>query len=849
LWFEIAHQKWPEDGWDYFLAQMRAPDQDKYYPSLFWGLSPIDPAQVKAPAAPCGVYPERGLVVLRAEEGPEFWEGPWPAVGLRLGTTYAHSVPDCFALTGFYAYNQPLYSNRQVSPGYAGTDPGWSSSIRSHCGVMVDNREPVTVGVVPCRSAFGPLVKFCSARGRDIYAGVDMTRTLFLTKEYLADIAALASERARSYHWMIHGLGYAVPDNPNEWAPSRNLIGAVYELAEESSFVAGDRPWAVTMVRKPFGAADPAERVGVRLSMLGAQGTVAHAALAPMTSDRRDRLAYGTREPGMPTMVAARNAARTAFAALHEPYRNVFRVERFERVQEATDAIAVRVTGEGINDRLMVRWGDAADEPVTLSDGAELFDFAGYAFVRVGTEKTEVVGDLRRMRLAGDRGGGAAAVFVNGKETKTRVEGGYVCLGEVPAVVATPKAQEGIAGAVSCRWFPQTLCLATGGKGQTELNVRNVSRAKSKIALRFVAPEGLKVTPVPATTAAVVRDLVGVEPDSPGSREAAHTRRMEGAVPPAPPVKIVTASISVSGDVEMELAPGAEQAIGVDVEGNPSAANRVGVVEVRGNAGALQAQNALLTVAQGVVAYKEQIWPRQFSCKVFSPRYTVRYEYWTSTAATFLLDPAGLRRFRGDGAYPTVYRLEKDAEGREKPAKVAIGGFQGFSPSLRRPKEGGPAFLEESGTHPHGYYSDIEYKFTEDWIWMRYKKAGILAFDWSDRQGRKRSKDAPEGKLPELLLVADEQKTIRNDELNRYVGPAWAVFDRPAGHEFGAATFYPEGATNRAGLVWQPADQPLGFTFCREEELPALVAKWRDRAGDDPTQPRRQGDVRALSPH
>ena len=88
-WFEVGHTLWPDIGFDYFLAQMRGPDEDKYYPSLFFGLEPIEPAKVKAPPAPSAVWLERGLVMLRAEESPAYWESPAPVsyTHLTLPTT------------------------------------------------------------------------------------------------------------------------------------------------------------------------------------------------------------------------------------------------------------------------------------------------------------------------------------------------------------------------------------------------------------------------------------------------------------------------------------------------------------------------------------------------------------------------------------------------------------------------------------------------------------------------------------------------------------------------------------------------------------------------------------------
>lgn len=178
-WFELAHAKWPDAHVDYFLAQMRDPGQAVYTPSLLWGLSPIDSAEVQPPPAPSFVAPERGFAMLRAENRPrEYWEGEAPSVALQFATYYVHYTHDAFSLLGFYAFNHPIYLNRQISNGYAGGCP-WTDSARGHCGVLVDNMQwmlddadpkrdhphwPNPVGQVPTRSGFDPLVQFIAAR-------------------------------------------------------------------------------------------------------------------------------------------------------------------------------------------------------------------------------------------------------------------------------------------------------------------------------------------------------------------------------------------------------------------------------------------------------------------------------------------------------------------------------------------------------------------------------------------------------------------------------------------------------------------------------------------------------------
>jgi hypothetical protein len=128
------------------------------------------------------------------------------------------------------------------------------------------------------------------------------------------------------------------------------------------------------------------------------------------------------------SIAVARSAPRTVFVALHEPFENAAsRIGTFRRIQQTEDAVAVAVIGRGagVNDRLMVRVGDRAGEPITLAGGGESFTFVGHACLRVGDRKVEARGDLRAIKLHVT---GRPALVVNGQPTPSRVSGGLLVL-------------------------------------------------------------------------------------------------------------------------------------------------------------------------------------------------------------------------------------------------------------------------------------------------------------------------------------------------------------------------------------------------------------------------------------
>lgn len=470
-WFEVLAAKYPEGPFRYFLAQMRRRGDPAYRPTLFWGFEPIAPDAVGPPPAPSRVFPERGFAMLRADESPAYWEGPGPAVSLQFATLYVHYLADCFSLLGYYAYNRPIYFNRTISAGYNGGP--YDFHVRGHCGVVVDGLQAQPIGPVPERHDFSSLAKFVAVRtespettytGREVrssdqpkkpatqvYPGVDLERALVLTEAYLFDVYRVESDRPRAYHWLVHALGEPHPDDPKAWRASDELAKTLFAIPEvkisgERRLDAGKDAWNVSTLQtcaledvkeSKLGPAWHDRKVGVRVSMLGEPGTAVftydsptvYTPGSPRTPKPEDRAAYEkVSEVGGVSVAVARTCPSTTFVALHEPFEGGrHRIERFDRIARADDAVAVRIGGEsGLDDRILVALGPKANEVRTLSGGRERFTFAGYAFVRVGPERVEVAGELRAMTIEIE---GRPNLVVNGEAVSARVADGLLTFG------------------------------------------------------------------------------------------------------------------------------------------------------------------------------------------------------------------------------------------------------------------------------------------------------------------------------------------------------------------------------------------------------------------------------------
>jgi len=450
LWFEIAHRKWPDARFDYFLAQMRGPGEDRYYPSLYFGLDPIDPATVRPPPAPSYVAPQRGIAMLRAEESPAYWESRAGAASLRLPTAYAHSVNDSLCICGYYALGRPMLLNRQVTPSYA---TGWSRSVLSHNGLMIDGREPGFTDAFTTRHGFFPTVKFAAVSTQKVYPGFEQTRALMLTREYLLDFTSVAAADGldHDYLWLAHAVGVAEAES-GRWSEPRKAEGVLAPFG----FVrtgAGEGGLRLRIVQRcalkdPAKASLPAawyaRGAGVVVHLLPSVGLTVQLAETPV-ADRPDAAPSVDERPdeyevGGTSVLAVRRGPAAVFAAMYEPFdRDAPAGRSLVRLSEGPDHVAVRIdggAGAAYRDVAMVQWGERV-RAIEVADGAERFVLGAYAFVRLSGDRVEAWGDVRGLRVK--TGAAEAKLILNDRLTRSGMEDGFLVFGRV---AATPPATQ-----------------------------------------------------------------------------------------------------------------------------------------------------------------------------------------------------------------------------------------------------------------------------------------------------------------------------------------------------------------------------------------------------------------------
>jgi len=436
FWYEIGHKRFPEDGYGYFLAQMRKPGEDIYLPSLFFGCEPIDPDDVQPPTVESYLAHERGFALLRMEESPKYWASDKPAVAQQFGMYYVHYVHDCFSLLGYHAFNRAIYLNGWGGgkKGYAGGN-AWKDSVRGHAGVVVDNLKAKWVdrgengleNHKNVRFASYPIAKLSGARARGVYPNVDLERVLVLTDDYLFDVYALQDVKGdkRRYEWAVHGGGSHI--NRDYWSPSSQLHGSMLyrpigekqpenatpdnqDLTEVHKLSSTKGNWHADFVqdylgkdisKSPIPAAFFEAEIGVRVHMLGVdQTTEVFAGRPPINKGTSDGFTLLVRRDAVP---------KTTFLAVHEPYKGgvkTAKITEVKRIEQSDTHAVVHIVGKGIDDYVFIEY--LKDEPTHM-------------FVRVGKDQVEAYGDAASFSVTVD---GKPKLTINGKAAEGKITGG-----------------------------------------------------------------------------------------------------------------------------------------------------------------------------------------------------------------------------------------------------------------------------------------------------------------------------------------------------------------------------------------------------------------------------------------
>jgi hypothetical protein len=385
-----------------------------YRPSLI-DRRPL-PAKVDFPAAPSKVWPNFGLAMLRSDESPGYWTNPKAIAVFQIMTQgYGHDHRDKFHIC-LHGANRLLYPDYNAIQ-YESLATGWTRNSPAHNTLLVDEQDTRDAPPTGIRHDFNPQVKFLATSAAGVFEGVEQTRALLLTSEYLLDVFHAAGAVPHTYDYMLHCFGKACPADPQKFKPSAELSKR-YWLVENQQTMHTDDAWSLEFAyqeelgfhKGKYGKEWYDHVARVRVTMAGEPKTVVgHGAwgdeLARLVAEHQK----GAKLDRLSTLIVRRAGVRdTVFAATHEPFANQQRprIKAVRKIAQTRDAVLVRVDADDFMDYAAVAFGPQKEskEHFLGKAGEAVVAFRNYAYLRVGAKGVTARGGLTALAIPSAKG-------------------------------------------------------------------------------------------------------------------------------------------------------------------------------------------------------------------------------------------------------------------------------------------------------------------------------------------------------------------------------------------------------------------------------------------------------------
>jgi len=456
------------------------------------------PATIEFPSVSSRIWPDYGLAILRAEESPAYWTNDAPVVFQIMSKGYGHDHGDKFGIM-FHGAGRLLYPDYNAIQ-YENADIGWSRSTLSHNTLMVDEEETRNAEVSGLRHAFNPDVKYLATSASGVFDGVDQTRALLLTREYLLDLFQANSLFPHTFDYLLHSLGTPRPARPEEFSPSNALDKRFWLVSDRRAMTTG-KPWALDFVIKDapgsrkgkFGPEWYDHTAAVRVTMAAEPETLVTHGISGIELGKRAASAF---DPLGMLVVRRAGVRQTVFVATHEPYADTARpqVAAVTTVAQAGNAILVRVDAADFTDYAAVSFGPQPGAPEHVLEAAPNLRvaFKDYGYLRVRPDGTMLArGGWTGLRFPVAKG----TLILNGTRVATASEGGCLTYGVIPSPATPPAPAAEVECPLPIRMFPAVARLAAAGRRAVTFTVENPLKTKVSGSLAFDLPAGVMIEP------------------------------------------------------------------------------------------------------------------------------------------------------------------------------------------------------------------------------------------------------------------------------------------------------------------------------------------------------------------
>ena len=464
------------------------------------------PAEIQLPPAPSKIWPTYGLAMLRSDESPNYWtSGKAIAVFQIMSKGYGHDHRDKFSIS-LHGGGRLLYPDYNALQ-YENPSIGWTRNSVAHNTLIIDEGETQDADLTALRHEFSPEVKFLVSSANGVFEGVEQTRALLLTKEYLLDVFHASSLVPHTYDYVLHSFGRIETKKPDPFEPTKALMKR-YWLVDDQKGMMTNEAWTLDFIieEKPgsrggsYGGEWYEHRVKLRLSMAGEPQTlVVQGAwgneLAKLVAEQQK----GATLDQLASVVARRTDQRTAlFVACHEPYQgdDQPQVTRVVSLGRTKDTALIRIDAKDFTDYAAVALGpqpEGAEHTfATPGERSPFFAFKNYGYARITNDGAVTLrGDWTGLRLPEARG----PIISNGKPATASINEGILLFGKPLITLEDPSHEPLPEIPMPVKISPSIVRLSTRDRRLATFTLKNTLDKPVSGSLQFDLSAGLAVEP------------------------------------------------------------------------------------------------------------------------------------------------------------------------------------------------------------------------------------------------------------------------------------------------------------------------------------------------------------------